>query len=272
MFNRNFHEMALRAKRKITVHYTSAEKLFLILSSMKLKFSSYENLNDLNESEVNFQISNLHLSATIKDEIVKSCKILSFTIDSFNKNGFLKTWAIDHPRMWAQYADNNKGACIVFDETKLIETNPELKNRKKFRIGNVKYKSWNLENFSSESNDFNEIVTNNYRSIFFTKSLDWKGESERRIFQIGDQEFINIEDSILYICLGFRFDKYPELVEFMINDSIRGKKNLLPYNFVFQSDNYGRIQTYSAETKIIPLAKKNSEYLNFLNDNGYSIK
>lgn len=169
MYNKNFHELAHMGKRKILVHYTSADKLFLILSAMKLKFSSYQNLNDLNESEVNFQISDLLLSATIKDEIVKNCKILSFTIDSFNKNGFLKTWAVDHPRMWAQYADNNQGACIVFDEVKLIENNPELKDRKKFKIGNVKYKTWNLENRSSELKNFYELINQNYQSIFFHK-------------------------------------------------------------------------------------------------------
>lgn len=74
------------------------------------------------------------------------------------------------------------------------------------------------------------------------------------------------------MCLGFRFDKYPELVNYIITNSFQGKQKLLPYNFVFQSDNYGRILTYSAENKIIDIAKKHSGYLNFLNENGYSIK
>jgi hypothetical protein len=197
--------------------------------------------------------------------------MISFTKDKF-QNAFLKTWSVDHPRMWAQYGVDNSGACLIFDELKLREENPELKDKSIFRIEDVKYKFWTITNDVEDSNDFSEIIWRKYRSIFFTKSIDWKDECERRIFQFGEQEFLNIKNSLVYVCLGYRFSKYTELIKILVDSSFGESRFLSPRNFIFQSNNHGRIQTHPADCKIINEIIKNKEYLDFLNKNGYSLK
>ena len=42
--------------------------------------------------------------------------------------------------MWAQYADNNKGACIVINESTFLEKNKEVLDKISFwKICNVQY-------------------------------------------------------------------------------------------------------------------------------------
>ena len=87
-----------------------------ILGNMTLKLSSFENLNDLNEKEIKFVLQDwLALDSEIKKFLTKNCRLISFSRNFELSKGHCEC-GCNHPRMWAQYADNNKGACIVINE------------------------------------------------------------------------------------------------------------------------------------------------------------
>jgi hypothetical protein len=250
-------------------HYTRSDTLLKILSSMKLRFSEFKNLNDLNENEVNFQISDLNLEVTIKDYIIKNCRLLSFTKDTFNKNGLIDEWGINHPRMWAQYAEDNKGACIVLNEKKLLQNNPELKDSKFYAVEDVEYNLWNLSDDVEDFRDAESLLKGYYKKIFFKKSKDWELERERRIFQIGDFEYLDINNCVEYICLGFRFNQYGELID-LISDNFKNNKQILtPHDFAIQLDSYGSINAIESSNIIMRHLKKGNSFLDYLKENGY---
>lgn len=197
---KQLHQKYYRNGESLLCHFTKGESLLKILSSMQLKFSKFANLNDLNETEVNFQVTNFNLSVTIVTQIIEKCRLISFTKDTFDhESGLIDEWALNHPRMWAQYADDNKGACLVLDEKKLVQQNPSLLNQDIFKIEDVDYDMWTMSDEEENSKTFDEVIQDRYKLIFFIKSKDWIGERERRILQFGNQEFLNIDDCILYI-------------------------------------------------------------------------
>ena len=89
---------------------------------MTLRLSTFKNLNDLNEADVNCEWSDSFNYIRIKDHIQKHCKLISFS-QNYVYNNVSYEAGYNHPRMWAQYANNNTGVCIVIDENKLKEIN-----------------------------------------------------------------------------------------------------------------------------------------------------
>jgi hypothetical protein len=123
------------------------------------------------------------------------------------------------PKMWAQYAENHTGVCIVFDGNKLhnkIKTTLE----KRFQIfqGSVTYKNYgaafdkNLDNAYITKHGLTNGIRNfffeNYHEYFLTKYPDWEGESEYRWLIHNPEnapEFVNIEGTIKLILIGSEF-------------------------------------------------------------------
>ena len=194
-------------------HYSSFEKATKILFNDNLRFSNIYHLNDTTEykpkiifskdNEVNNKIYERCL------EINKHIKICCFTQDTQKIHKFKKQnnmYFIDYtgrgfalPRMWAQYAANNKGVCFILNKVLLKE---EI--GKKFQIINEgpiiyveRYKcfcftaqavsDFNNQILSRTTSDssvakkffdkYPDYITQNY----FTKLLDWSNENEYRI-------------------------------------------------------------------------------------------
>jgi len=257
-------------------HFTNAESLMRIIESMTLKMSSFENLNDLNEKEVNFILKDWQKGLEIQEYISANCQLISFS-QNFKKNDAVCECGCNHPRMWAQYADNNKGACIVINEKKFIERNKSILNNIFWKINNVKYEPYiyNLELFDS-SNPKNFIVKN-YKRIFFNKHNDWKQEDERRLFCIGGHNFLSIDNCIEFICLGNKFESkyYNQLSDILITSVEKKFSKLKPHDFAFQINADGRCLCMDNAHRIIEYTMKKGDnalkYIAYLNENGYSI-
>ena len=106
-------------------HYTSIEKLFLILGNFQLKMSTLKDRNDPRErmeikTVLDIKAKNgyklLHI---IKRRNFNSNTITCFSGDSENLKGF------DLPTMWAHYGDKYRGVSLKICPNTLIAENSE---------------------------------------------------------------------------------------------------------------------------------------------------
>lgn len=231
---------------KYVYHYTTKE-IFLekIFPTKSLRMSPLELTNDPREYKYKlFSITGRWLSNNddffirtnnkINKIMQNKCKILSFTQDMTpnDPNNTYKGYM--HPRMWAQYAEEHTGVCIIFNKEMLInQAELILRSQGPFYYGKVNYikRLTNLKDkrdfLTIEYNDQSlENVVNNHiekynKELFFEKNIDWADENEFRIILISNNKtdkyiFIKIEDTIEGVVLGVDFpDVYhPSLVPF----------------------------------------------------------
>ena len=257
---------------KFLYHFTSADSLMKILEDMTLKLSRFDNLNDLNEKEVNFGSYDWSYMMKLKEHIVDHCQLISFS-QNFQNEGQFCQCGCNHPRMWAQYADNNKGACVVINEKRFIEENETISRDIFPIIENVSYFPFiNTEEIKERANS--EIfLKENYEKLFFMKNDDWQQEHERRFFCIDGPDYLSIDNCIEFICLGKHFSKYDDLSNVLIDSMERKHAKLIPHDFTLQVNQNGKIMCIEIASKIIENIKskkaKANKYLNYLNANGY---
>ncbi len=121
-------------------HYTSVSTAFKILYTNQLRFSKLSKTNDTTESKPKISIANDEDAEKMKDIIEfflkmnqEKMELMCFSRDSTkskSKNGIPENIMYDDyfgrgfalPRMWAQYAQNNKGVCFVFNKQRLIDS------------------------------------------------------------------------------------------------------------------------------------------------------
>lgn len=194
-------------------HYSSFEKATKIIYNNNLRFSNIYYLNDTTEYKPKIIFSN---DDEVSDKIYKRCqeinkhiKICCFTQDNEKIKRFTKKnnmYFTDYtgrgfafPRMWAQYAMNNKGVCFILNKS-LLEK--EIKDR--FEIIGAssinyveRYKCFYFSQ-SAVSAFNNQVLSRNtidsiaatkffsehpeyIKENYFTKLSDWRDENEYRI-------------------------------------------------------------------------------------------
>ncbi len=148
------------------------------------------------------------------------CRVLSFSsdnedlaMDDNSRNGYA------HSRMWAQYAENHTGVCLLFFKKRLIETaRSALSASAILWDGPVSYvnKSATHENndpYTIHYSAYDSVdahIRKYYKQLLLEKRLDWKDESEYRIVlysseRTGDYFFIPIKDVICGVIVGVDF-------------------------------------------------------------------
>lgn len=241
-------------------HYSKFEKATKIISSDSLRFSNIYNLNDLTEHKPKIRFQD---EAVINEEIYNSCceinhlvKICCFTQDKptfrrlSKKNDFYFTdysgrgFAL--PRMWAQYSDDNKGICFVFDKAKL-----ENAFKSQFAVihnGPVDYVDrYTLFRFTQKAvDDFkNQVLSREICSMsaqyfmdnypdyvkrnYFTKLSDWTAEYEYRIalFSEGTEHLLlkKLSTFLEGIVIGENVDKTEvEIIQKLAKNKVPIKK------------------------------------------------
>ena len=263
---------------KFLYHYTNSKALFEILKSMSLRVGSFKDLNDLNEADIFSSSSNVGQNSS--DEVERFIK------EYCGQIGFTKNYIVDdtcypgcnRPRMWAQYADNNKGACIVINESTFLKKNKEVLEKASFwDICNMQYNR-QIEDDNWVSNDDKlEFLKLNYSRLFFKKHRDWEHEDERRIYTINGPKYLSILDCIEFIALGKKFEKtdYFTLVD-VISCKVNSCYNQLkPHDFVQAINSLGNISLQDNSFEIIEIVKSKkesiSEYIDFLISKEYSL-
>lgn len=213
-------------------HFTTAETaLVYILPTLKLHLSSFTSTNDPRENKTfNFwQICETVMDTPYLDEIRNglkdfldhNCRILCFSNDYMAGPWFMD--GFNHPRLWAQYAKNHNGVCLVLNKEIVINENTGLFFEDVEYQLSFNFPSVNLEEYLSYKNKddyFRKFLKENYKAFFYTKHIDWQSEHESRLVSLDNVEYYSIENSLCGIYLGESFD-YNLLPT--LNQNISGK-------------------------------------------------
>jgi len=250
-FYRLFYK--LESTEKYLYHYTSSGTLLeKIITNQMLRFSPLDKTNDPRETkEWQFSISRNtsedaspsdltsimnHASSIVKRNVKALCLSKDQQIDNDDPEDIFKR-GYGKLRMWAQYGENHKGACLIFDKEELTKTiEQSLHDRGYIFHDSMHYtdnhSDWGA--FNIEFSDFrnsgleNIIETkraNHINTYFFTKNLDWKDEQEYRYLVLGfnnEYEYFPFNKSLKAIVLGVDFpDIYVKcLKDFSIRNQI----------------------------------------------------
>lgn len=226
-------------------HYTSLSSACKILKSGSLKLSNLTNTNDPLEF-VDFSgfasslpigknddferiLCELRISSERRRNFVRMlcfCKDLFCTSDEwkdeknqdFADNLLFKGWA--RSRMWAQYADNHSGVCLVFDKDEFKKCFDSLANNdiEILKDKKIKYTNYiaKLESAMSPKGiqcDYSDFYLESDRKDFlFYKCEDYRDENEYRFCLINralkspdEAMFVNYGVSLKAVILGQRF-------------------------------------------------------------------
>ena len=229
-------------------HFTNAEALFKILEGMTLKLSSMSSVDDLNEKCIccrddGWGINGINIEKYVEQE----CKTLSFSRNYYEgeERPSNVQSAINLPRMWAEYADKNKGACIIINERRFLEENQAALKNTFYDISDVEYHTMLYDGSIVANDNPEQFVKQHYKHILFRKHKDWQGQHERRLFCLGgDIKYVSIAESLNGICLGANFDKNTESMDILISTLINSSNqcyNRMPnINFWIQGNLNGR--------------------------------
>ena len=186
-------------------HYTKFDFFLKILEDLTLLPSSFGKLNDMNEGNISNMNMNKNFKVMFNAEkyINERCHVLSFS-QNYDEFGFVQE-GTNHPAMWAHYADNSNGVCIVIDKDTFIEKNKEVLSAHFYKFEDVEYDIFNTPNedkIKYEADTPAEFIKNNWKVLFFLKHTDWENEDEHRLFIMDYDGKLSIDGCIKYIVLG----------------------------------------------------------------------
>lgn len=208
-----------------------------ILKDRTFRFNSYSKTNDPKEMKTwQFDLGTNEnrdlgkykmdeLSTWLSDELKQTAKLACFSMDSgpltgdflseIFKRGFCK------PRMWAQYAMNHSGVCIVFDRKKLSRQIDAQFGQSHYMLsGAVRYvdrsvlRNWDDQQYMINLDALESVgkkeypnlhLRAHYQRLFFEKMTDWRDEAEWRwvIFTKSNNVLnLNIEGCVAGIMFG----------------------------------------------------------------------
>lgn len=190
-------------------HYTNPESLFKILQNMTLKFSKISGLNDPTEGVVNwlgYNIENFVEQFRVESEaILDRCSLISFAANFRPVRWANVQQGTMHARMWAQYAANNTGACICIRKDRFIQENRSILDGSFYKFQKVKY-GFGKPELKFGNDEPLDFLKKYWKEVFYYKEMDWKQEDEVRFLGIDiPSDFMSLENSIAYICLGSKF-------------------------------------------------------------------
>lgn len=259
-------------KDRYLYHYTSMEKAFSILYSDELWFSNINYTNDIFEQKVKISFSELKNSCKTRseyedtinkinkvkkymDDVREKIKLLCFSRDTELKTvedvrtfqELMSSLSTEQqainvigrgfslPRMWSQYASDNKGVCFIFNKNQILE---KVKKSNHFYMAeNVVYKplySPYMMSVEEFQNTYDYIITEYDDAIktmiikrlpylrcdFFSKLSDWSSENEFRIILANNNgentvKLKNISDTIEGIVFGANTEPvYSDLLKY----------------------------------------------------------
>jgi len=216
-------------------HYTKAETAIEhILPTKKLRFSTYNLTNDPKESKDWFFIPATNqnrdltkynpeiLGNIMNPRLKNSARLICFAkdqklkgnhIEDLPKRGFCK------PRSWAQYGNNHKGVCLIFNTQIISKIFKEKFSEITWQGGCVEYKDRLISEIQTEPafmvniDCLEEWGEKQYayshglqfsKRLFFEKATDWANEDEYRfvVFEIEEELFLEYETALSGIVFG----------------------------------------------------------------------
>lgn len=242
-------------------HFTKASSLIKILETMSLKVSRFDGLNDPTDGILKwteYEFEEIFNQIECEDYIKNSCSLICFS-RNYKRSGIVQRGTYHH-RMWAQYGENQHGACIVIDKNRFLEENKTLFNMEGAfaDIGNVTYSDY-ISEIKYDGSPHKDFIIKHRKEIFYKKNRDWQDETEARFLGIGlKSDKLSIQNSISYICLGSRFlDKHPDSVDYgkllidtLINYNNKCYKRLIPSSFAIMQCSMGQLYEKEGDNDI----------------------
>ena len=265
-------------------HYTKMESFLKILEDLTLLPSSFGKLNDMNEGNVSNMNMNENFMVMYNAEkyIKERCHILSFS-QNYDEYGFVQE-GTNHPAMWAHYAENSNGVCIVIDKDSFIKKNQEILDSHFYRFDDVEYNFFNtpnekMINYNAETPE--EFIKNNWKGLFFMKHKDWEKEDEHRLFIMDYDEKLSIKGCIKYIVLGrkvfFDQSKLKEIMDKVVEPTSACYRKFIPHSFATTNYNKHGYCTFEIASHIMHIVESNlsdrryADYFEWLKSEGYSL-
>lgn len=258
-------------------HYTKFESFLKIIKTMTIRSSSLSMMNDLNEANIDSLDWNADFMMMCKAEeyVKEKCSIISFSRNCMTEFG--RQEGSNHPAMWAHYADDFNGVCIVLDTDSLVEANKDLLEGTFYKLEPVSYSINCAPKNGIEDKSYNgvsDFIQTNYKELFYKKHIDWSYEKEVRFLIEKPEVFLNIKGAIKYIVLGCRLKKDEgrllELVKNIISPGEVSYRYINLYSFAEMSPNINGYSTDSAystlRTRITNYSILSKEYLDWHRD------
>jgi cytochrome c-type biogenesis protein CcmH/NrfF len=224
--------------RAYVYHYTKAQTARqFILHDGKLRFGPFATLNDPFEAQTwtlspagleGAALEVRHAWFEVEAELLtlkRRVKVLCVTMDDPGPPelpgfvGLFMALGYAHPRLWAQYADDHRGVCLVFDRAKLAgRIQSQLGTKGLLLEGPVKYGKFYDFAFITNAGEIEghnaaafaeQFVESRASHIFFNKYMDWRDEVEYRWLLIGKQdgpEFLRLGDELVCVICGAGMD------------------------------------------------------------------
>ena len=240
-------------------HYTKSETATdFILKNKNLRFSAFNETNDpketkdwllipdTNEGRDLTQYTPEYLSKRLNPYFKESTRLLCFSkdqeltgnhLEDTPKRGFCK------PRMWAQYAGNHTGICLIFDSERFTKNFHDKFYDKEYTYNHVDYYDRLLADTQLEQayminidylgekgdRDYsNEHLFKFNKRLFFEKAKDWENENEFRfaIFECNEELYFEYRNSLRGIVFGqdCKESNVKRIVELTKNDGIQYRK------------------------------------------------
>ena len=204
-------------------HYTKFESFLKILETMTLRSSPLCKMNDLNEATIDSLDWNTDFLMMVKAQryVKEECSVISFSKNYMT--GSICEEGSNHPAMWAHYAQDSYGVCIVLDKSALLEKNENALSRVFNRFEPVEYTLHCAPDgkiVDKQYTDVSAFVQQNYHELFFKKHKDWAYEDEVRFLVESPEIYLDIKGAIKYIVLGGRLKLNSEKLRMIIEQFI----------------------------------------------------
>jgi len=260
-------------------HFTKWDNLKYIMNDLTLLPSSFGKLNDMNEGNVNNMNMNENFIVMYNAEkyINERCRLLCFT-QNYDIQGYGQE-GTNHPAMWAHYADNSNGVCIVIDKETFIKKNQAIFDAYFHQFEDVEYSIFNTpseEEINYDAKTPEEFIMNNWKGLFFLKHKDWENEDEHRLFIMDYDGRFSIDECIKYMVLGreiFLNDaKIKEIMDRVVESTSACYRKFVPHSFATTCYNNHGYFTFEIAFKIMQVVESNlsderyADYLRWLKE------
>lgn len=245
-------------------HYTKFKSFLDILEDLTLLPSSFGKLNDMNEGNVSNMNMNENFMVMYNAEkyIKERCHIISFS-QNHDEHGFVQE-GTNHPAMWAHYAENSNGVCIVIDKDAFIKKNKAILESHFYKFEDVEYSLFNTpkdNEISYNAKTPEEFIKNNWKGLFFLKHKDWENEDEHRLFIMDFDGKFSIDGCIKYIVLGREIflnnARIKEIMDRVVEPTSACYHRFVPHSFATTCyDNHG-YSTFEIAFKIDMVVRAN---------------
>lgn len=265
-------------------HYTKFESFLKILEDLTLLPSSFGKLNDMNEGNISNMNMNENFMVMYNAEkfIKEKCHLLCFS-QNYDICGFGHE-GTNHPAMWAHYAENSKGVCIVIDKEAFIKKNKAILDSHFYKFEDVEYSLFNTPKdteINYEANTPEEFIMNNWKALFFLKHNDWINEDEHRLFLMDYDGKLSIDGCIKYVVLGrkvFLDDSRIKTIMDMVIDPKSGcYRKFVPHSFAtmcYDNHGYSTMEIAFKIDMVVRANLSNGRYVDYLSwlkeEQGYS--